>query len=192
MRLIVTMLLLAASAFGQNAVVVPTIEVDAANLRRLNKELQSAQKALDEAKREIEEKYLLTEEVDLSSGHQAHRKGEDGTGTWASTGTSSAWISTNISTDASTFTQSVSACPTAEQIAKREASRKKQLADAAAYEKAHPWLYWRKGFDDNRSYEFSEDYRFIVPKPAPPPQNSFWIHPTDELKLDVPRGLIYK
>jgi hypothetical protein len=187
MRLIITLLLLAASAFGQNAVVVPTIEQDAANLRRLSKEVQSAQKALDEAKREIEEKYLLTEEVDLSSGHQAHRKGEDGSGiSWASSGSFS--IVTN-----STWTEGALACPTAEQIAKREAARKKQQADAAAYEKAHPWLYWRKGFDGNRSYEFSEDYRFIVPKPPAPPSDSFWIKPaTTQWQWTPNNGLIYK
>lgn len=186
MRLIVTMLLLAASAFAQNAVVVTTIEQDAANLRRLSKELQRAQEALDAAKHEVEERYLLTEDVDLSSGHQAHRKGEDGSATWATSG------SFNVVTN-STWTEGALACPTAEQIAKREASRKKQLADAAAYEKAHPWLYWRKGFDGSGSYEFSEDYRFIVPKPPAPPSDSIWIKPaTTQWQWSPNSGLIYK
>jgi len=66
-------------------------------------------------------------------------------------------------------------CMTPEEKAKAAAERKKIEDEQAAYEKAHPTKYIRYGWDNPGSFQFSDDFRYIVPAPAPDPAEK-WPH----------------
>jgi hypothetical protein len=80
-------------------------------------------------------------------------------------------------TSGSTLTLYGSNCETAEEKAKAKAAEEKHAAEREKWNKEHPPLYSLWG-GCSTEFEFSDDYKFIVPKPEPAAKpiylNSTW------------------
>jgi hypothetical protein len=154
MRILLTLLAAAALA-AQTAKVVPLEEKDSQRMQALAHAKGVAIGAYEKAIKEIERKYVAVP-ADKQAGGTIYRSDESGR-SWVSSGTIVSATSYNASDPCNRFGYHTVPC------------LKKQLAEAEKLEKEKgepkplpPPLFYRYGFEGG--FEFSDDYRFIVPK----------------------------
>lgn len=155
---VLVLLLVSAVAGAQTARVVPVDLPTASNLAILAKKAKDAQQAYDAAVKEAQHRLLTTRDRKVSSRCFAFREGDDntalsGTGlTFGSTGTIS------LSYD--------SRCETAEEKKSRIQRETEEHVQHAKWDAEHPERYWLDGFCYG-SAEFTDDFRYMTPKPTP-------------------------
>lgn len=170
----------ASCCFAQSALVVPLKPEDAAKVQRLHQQVLDAEKAWTDAQKQIKERYLIVEkgDPDASDDHwYPPAKMPDGTFSTTYIGSGSFITTTGLS-----YLSSENACDP-KKVAEHQAweAEQKKLEQAREANSRR----WRKGWYPNHNcsgcdplpFEYSEDFKYLVPKPTPaekPLLNSQW------------------
>lgn len=164
MRLTTLFILVLSIATAQTAKVVEVTDPwDRKELKLLVELKASTAKHYDNAIKKIELKYLVVEDRDADRGSSVYR--EDSAsyniGSVMGTGTIIGWRpDQSAAVDPCYYSWESVAC-----LEKKLANARKREAEGIKPAPAPHYRYWRQGFESG--YEFSEGFRFIVPKPPP-------------------------
>ena len=143
MKLVVTLMSFVMLCAAQTARVVPLADDDAVKLSEAYKKFYAAQKDYDELRKKLAEKYLVVPQGDADEGYYSAN-------TFNMTVETTNVLDLNCS--------SALGCSSSSASSSTGKSTKPTLTFKARY--------WRAGFGCG-DYEFSTDFRFIVPKPTP-------------------------
>ncbi len=153
MKHLIVAVLLSVAGWSQTAKVVAIDATDAQRMSSLVEQKTQIDKKIADLRKEIGKRYLLVEKNsgDCILGY----KGDDG----------NSWGSVSFVTSGTIGYGYYTSCETEEEKRTRSAREKKETAQHDAWLKEHPALYSRWG-GCSLDFEFSEDYRFIVPVPV--------------------------
>jgi hypothetical protein len=157
-KIILAFALLASVAFGQEARVIEIKPEDSAELKQKWEALQVAQNAWDQIHVRITNSYTVVKEGDKDAGGQVFFQNISGGqmgAYWTTDSCHVLWVD--------------SAHPRPQEDVKRcEDIQRKAEKNRA------PMLFYRRGWE--RGFQFTPDFRYIVPKPevTPQPNNQFW------------------
>lgn len=180
MKLVIALLTLSLVAAAQT-VVVPLSSEDAVFVERIHNQLIQAQKAWEDLQKLMGRRYLVVEKDSPDAGDHSWYPEDD---------------TENFLTNGTQFTGTLSidnGCPRSpeEQAAHEKAfneaaekERKREAEREARSKRIH------KGFDGTDSFIFSDDWKYLLPKPPearPYNPNQIFISPTG---TSIPSGLL--
>lgn len=151
---------LSSPSLGQSQKVIELDTLDVATAKQLAKNLADAQGALEKFRSAVRDKYLAVVEGSKDAGSCS-----------APTARSGVSISTDGSGWVTTGSLTIQGCETAEEKTARLVSEKKLREEQNKYAEEHPRMMYREGWACG-SFEFSDDYKFIVPVVEKPVFNS--------------------
>jgi len=161
MKLIVMLFALSVAGVGQSALVVQLSPQDASRAKATHQAMLDAEKKWNDMQSEISQKYLIVDKDDPNASDQRWYTAEDVF--FSGTASTATW--STLSVDANGYLVSGRPCETeAEKKARADAQAKaEQEAKKREAEREAKSRRWRKNWYQ-KSFEFSDDFKFIVPK----------------------------